>query len=123
MFVEALELAQSSSPKRTMYTRVVLIALAAFVILKTVWFFRWGLWENRILVDFDAFYIVAKRVWLGDVDQAYDVKKIAKMELEATRGVLKFLPWTYPPQFNLLLAPLAVFPLGIAYFLFITGTL
>jgi len=34
-----------------------------------------------------------------------------------------FQPWTYPPQFDLLVAPLALMPLGLAYSVFMIGTL
>jgi hypothetical protein len=33
-----------------------------------------------------------------------------------------FLPWTYPPPFNLVLAPLGLLPLGVAYVLFVGAT-
>ncbi|WP_445222499.1 glycosyltransferase 87 family protein [Bradyrhizobium sp. Pa8] len=33
------------------------------------------------------------------------------------------MPWTYPPQFDLLVAPFALLPAGVAYLLFVTATL
>src|SRR5262249_16962360 len=36
---------------------------------------------------------------------------------------INFMPWTYPPQFDLLLAPFAFLPVGVAYLLFTAATL
>jgi len=123
MFVTTLELAQSSAPKRTMYLRIIFAALAALLILKTRWFSRLWLSEPRPLVDFDAFHIAAQRVWLGDIDQVYRFEKLAQMQKEIANGDFNFLPFAYPPQFDLLVAPLAFLPVGTAYFLFMAATL
>ncbi|WP_063621729.1 glycosyltransferase family 87 protein [Bradyrhizobium sp. Ec3.3] len=122
MFAKTLELAQSSEAKRTMYTRLVLGAVTIGVLAKTIWFARIGPLQQRGLVDFDDFHIVAQRVWLGDVHQAYQLDKLFQMQREMF-GATNFLPWTYPPQFNVLIAPLALLPIGLAYFLFTAATL
>jgi hypothetical protein len=123
MFARTLETIQSSGPKQAAYTRWILAILAICVALKTLWFSRLGIGHGRVLVDFDAFHIIAERVWLGDVDQAYQFAKLVDMQREASGGITSFMPWTYPPQFSLLLAPLAFVPTGVAYFLFIASTL
>ena len=123
MFAKTLETIQSSGQKQALYTRWILAILAICVVLKTLWFSRLGIWHSRNLVDFDAFYLIAKRVWLGDVGQAYQFAKLINMQSEVSGGVGSFMPWTYPPQFSLLLAPLALIPTGAAYFLFIASTL
>jgi len=76
---------------------------------------------SHILFDFDPFYIAARRVWLGDFHLIYQFKAFGKMlaEIDPTA----FMPWTYPPQFALLLAPLAFLPSWAAYLLFIVATL
>ncbi|WFU38813.1 glycosyltransferase family 87 protein [Bradyrhizobium sp. CB82] len=89
----------------------------------TGWFSRWGAWRDRGLLDFDAFYIVAQRVWLGDPAQAYRFDRLVQMQMDASGGKFSFMPWTYPPQFDLLVAPLALVPVGTAYFLFSAATL
>ena len=38
-------------------------------------------------------------------------------------GVFSFLPWTYPPQYDLLTAPFSFLPRGLAYLTFATATL
>jgi len=123
MLARTLELAQSSDTKRAMYTRLTLIALSIVLVLKVCWFSRLGLGENRELVDFDAFYIAAQRIWLGDIDQAYQVLKLAEMQRQANPGARIFLPWAYPPQFDLVVAPLAFLPVGLAYLAFTATTL
>ncbi|MBI5265146.1 MAG: DUF2029 domain-containing protein [Bradyrhizobium sp.] len=122
MFAKTLETIESSAPKRALYARVILAALAIGLVLRTIWFARWGMGHDRGLVDFDAFYIVAQRVWLGDVDQVYQFLKLFDMQREAGGGD-SFMPWTYPPQFDLLLAPFALVPASVAYFLFTGATL
>ncbi len=102
---------------------MVIAVLAIGIALKAIWFARWGVGHDRNLVDFDAFYIIAQRVWLGDADQAYQFAKLIDMQREASGGNGSFMPWTYPPQFSLLLAPLALIPTGVAYLLFTAATL
>lgn len=123
MLAETLEQVQFSPSKRTTYVRFVLAALAAIVVFKTFWFERWGGWAARELADFDAFHIVAQRVWRGDLDQVYHFEALLKMQMEAAGGMTGFMPWTYPPQYALLLAPFAFLPVGIGYLLFTTATL
>jgi len=123
MLADTLEQVQFSPSKRATYVRLVLTALVAIVAFKTFWFARWGGWIDRELVDFDAFHIVAQRVWRGDLDQVYHFAALLKMQLEAAGGATGFMPWTYPPQYALLLAPLAFPPVGLAYLLFTAATL
>lgn len=123
MFAETLEAVQSSPSKRTAYVRFVLAALAAIAVFKTFWFARLGGSAGRELADFDAFHIVAQHVWRGDLDQVYHFDALLKMQMEAAGGATGFMPWTYPPQYDLLVAPLAFLPVGAGYLLFTAVTL
>ena len=123
MFAETLEQVQFSPTKRAMYVRFALVALAAILLFKTFWFARFGAWAQRELADFDAFHIVAQRVWLGDLDKVYHFETLIKLQAEASGGTTSFMPWTYPPQFDLLLAPFALLPVGLAYLVFTAVTL
>lgn len=123
MFSATLEAIHSTASKRTAYTRGILAVLAITVIAKAVWFSRLGFGYGRQLVDFDAFYITALQVWQGSLDQAYDFIKLVDMQRAASGGHDGFMPWTYPPQFSLLVAPLALIPVGIGYLLFTASTL
>jgi hypothetical protein len=123
MIAKSLETIPSSIAKSTTYARCIFAALTLGVVYKTAWFSRWGAWQQRNIVDFDAFHIIAQRVWLGDVDQAYQFEKLVNMQREASGGTDSFMPWTYPPQFDLFVAPLAFLPNGLAYFIFTATTL
>lgn len=123
MLTETLEQVQSSPSKRTMYVRFVLAALAVMISFKTLRFGRWGTWQVRELIDFDAFYIVAQQVWHHDLELVYRFESLARLQAEAFSGATRFMPWTYPPQFDLLLAPFALLPEGLAYLLFTVATL
>ncbi|MBR0778256.1 DUF2029 domain-containing protein [Bradyrhizobium diazoefficiens] len=123
MFAETLETVQSSPSKRTTYVRFVLATLAVMVLFKTFRFGRWTGWQVRELSDFDAFYIVAQQIWRGQLDLVYRFETLVKLQAEAFHGATSFMPWTYPPQFDLLVAPFALLPAGIAYLLFVTATL
>ncbi|QIO36549.1 glycosyltransferase family 87 protein [Bradyrhizobium sp. 1(2017)] len=123
MLAETLEAVQSSPSRRTAYVRFVLVALAAITLFKTFWFARWGGWTDRELADFDAFHIVAQHVWRGDLVQVYHFESLLKMQMEAAGGATGFMPWTYPPQYDLLVAPFAFLPVGVGYLLFTAGTL
>jgi hypothetical protein len=68
----------------------------------------------RTFADFDAFYLAGRLVWRGEIEQAYDFAKLTRAQ-EAFFGAPRFLPWTYPPQFNLVVAPFALLPFGLAY--------
>ncbi|WP_114188358.1 glycosyltransferase family 87 protein [Microvirga aerophila] len=123
MIAKTLEPSQSSPSRSNRYTRTILLLLAAVLAMKTVWFWDLGgALHPREIVDFDTFYIVAEMVWRGEIEQAYSFATMSQAQ-EAFGGKQSFMPWTYPPQFNLLVAPLAFLPLGLAYSCFTAGTL
>lgn len=123
MLANTLETIESSAPKRAVYTRALVATLTICVAFKAIWFARLGFGQHRELVDFDAFHIIARHVWLGDADLAYQFEKLVDMQKEASGGSDSVMPWTYPPQFDLLLAPFGLIPTGVAYLLFVAGTL
>ncbi|MDN5003416.1 glycosyltransferase family 87 protein [Bradyrhizobium sp. GCM10027634] len=123
MLTATLEQVQASPRKRTIYVCVILTLLAAILGFKTFRFFEGGLWYGGQTADFAAFHIVAQRIWLGDVDLTYQFASFTKMQMAAAGGTTGVMPWTYPPQFDLLLAPLAFLPGWAAYLLFTTLTL
>ncbi|PWE28034.1 hypothetical protein C4N9_14430 [Pararhodobacter marinus] len=92
-------------------------------------FFYFAIWQSAlmlpdlgsegVLVDFDAFYIVGGLVAEGRAVEAYDLSVMAGIQRGLT-GQEGFMPWTYPPQFDLLVAALPLLPRGIAYAL-VTG--
>lgn len=72
--------------------------------------------ENTV-VDFDAFYIVSQFILEGRLAEAYDPAVMMDRQTELA-GHPIFMPWTYPPPFNLVIAPLSFAPRGVAYGLF-----
>jgi len=73
-------------------------------------------------VDFDAFYIVGQLYWSGQITEAYDTVAMAARQ-RALVGHDGFMPWTYPPQFDLIALTLPALPRGLAYALFTGITL
>lgn len=69
-------------------------------------------------VDFDAFYLSGRMVWSGTIAKAYAMSTMFAAEM-AEGGTTPHLPWTYPPQYNLLTALLVLLPKGLAYLAFI----
>lgn len=79
---------------------------------------RIAIWpEPRPLIDFDAFHTVGSMILRGDVVSAYDAQLLLS-EMEAISNSSSFMPWTYPPQFDLIVALLAMFPYVVAIGLF-----
>lgn len=69
-------------------------------------------------VDFDAFHLVGRMVWGGALDQAYSIPGMLRAE-SADAGFATQLPWTYPPQFDLIVAPIALLNKGVAYLIMV----
>ena len=74
-----------------------------------------------VVVDFDAFYIAGQMVWAGDVAQAYSAKFMAAAQNRLSNMPI-FMPWTYPPFFDLLVAAFPLASRGVSYVLFISST-
>lgn len=123
MLTRTLERIQASPARRAAYGGAILLMLAVMLVLKALRFKESGFWYGSQAPDFAAFHIVAQRVWHGDVELTYQFAAFMKMQLEASGGTNGFMPWTYPPQFDLLIAPLAFLPGWAAYALFTTVTL
>ncbi|OKO72769.1 hypothetical protein AC629_37600 [Bradyrhizobium sp. NAS80.1] len=124
MLAAALEQIQDfAPPRRAAYVRIMVAGFAAIVLFKAFRFFEHGFWQAGQATDFAAFYIAAQRVWLGDVNLTYQFQLFMKMQAEVSAGATSFMPWTYPPQFSLLLSPLALLPGWVAYLLFMALTL
>lgn len=100
--------------------RMLLMSLAAVMLSKALRYA--GLLPAQDITDFDAFHIAGRMVWRGDIAQAYHLPALLEVQ-QALTGDQAFLPWTYPPPFNLVVAALAPLPIGLAYLLFVGATL
>ncbi|KQQ12190.1 hypothetical protein ASF53_15410 [Methylobacterium sp. Leaf123] len=100
--------------------RMLLLSLAALMLSKGLRYA--GLLPAQDITDFDAFHIAGRMVWRGDIAQAYHLPALLEAQ-RALTGDQAFLPWTYPPPFNLVVALLAPLPISLAYLLFVGSTL
>jgi hypothetical protein len=73
---------------------------------------------GKTMTDFDAFYVAGLMYWEGRLNEAYHFARLYEAQRRFT-GVNSFMPWTYPPPFNLVTAALASLPVGLAYLAFI----
>jgi hypothetical protein len=73
--------------------------------------------EERILTDFDAFYLSGRMFWDGTIDKAYNYKEFFEAQ-KKLYDASSFMPWSYPPQFDLITAGLSTLPIGLAYLVF-----
>jgi hypothetical protein len=122
-FVEAVEIAQSSPAKRASYSRVIYIVIGLMLAYSSLEYAFVALGPSgRPFIDFDAFHLAGQLVWRGEINKAYSFASMAPLE-RSLSGRDDFLPWTYPPQFDLVVALLALLPLGLAYVVFTAGTL
>lgn len=76
---------------------------------------------GSIVIDFDAFYIAGQMVWNGSVADAYDAEVMTAAQSQYS-DIKIFMPWTYPPAFNLLVALFPLASRGIAYLVFTGST-
>jgi len=67
------------------------------------------------------FYIVGQMAWQGDLAEAYNFVTMREAQQQFS-GTDSFMPWTYPPQFDLIVAALPLLPRGLSYGLFIALT-
>ena len=122
-FVEMIECTRVLTTKRTVYLRVILVLLVLELIPTTLELsgikLRAGPHE---LFDFEGFYLAGQLVWRGTIEQAYHFLTLHELQ-KTLYDTVSFQPWTYPPQFDLVVAPLALLPLGWAYGVFTAGTL
>ena len=100
---------------------VLIVALMLFTIGATVVEIPY-LGANGAMVDFDAFYIVSQMIAEGRLTEAYDPAVMMERQSELA-GKKIFMPWTYPPPFDLVVAPFALAPRGVSYAVFMLVTL
>ncbi|MGH6999344.1 MAG: glycosyltransferase family 87 protein, partial [Phenylobacterium sp.] len=73
--------------------------------------------KQKVLTDFDAFYIAGRLALEGRVSEAYHAVSMVAAQMEMT-GTVSFMPWTYPPPFTLAMEGFATLPIGAAFLVF-----
>lgn len=106
------------------YLGAAALTLLAFLWGFTVLAFGWPdlLALGPVMQDFHAFHVTGGMVWDGAAAQAYDADALRPVQAAAT-GTDRFMPWTYPPHFNLIAAALALLPDWAGYALYSGGGL
>jgi hypothetical protein len=89
-----------------------------FVLLRSLQYAGPGL----VISDFDCFYIVARLFADGRIVDAYDLALFTKAQAGLLGGLRSFA-WTYPPPFNMVIAPLAWMPRALGFLIFMGLTL
>jgi hypothetical protein len=122
-FVEMIECTRTSAAKREAYFRAILLILVLVLVPTTAEIagvqLRTGPHE---LFDFEGFYLAGQLVWRGAIEQAYHLVTLWQLQ-QSVYNTTSAQPWTYPPQFDLVVALFALVPPGLAYSIFIIGTL
>jgi alpha-1,2-mannosyltransferase len=72
--------------------------------------------------DFVAFYAASKLALEGDPSGIYAIAKLHPLEKAVIGAEVGLRPWHYPPSFLIMVFPLALFPYGAAFALWILPT-
>jgi len=100
----------------------LIVGLIAAIALINAWLFAHPQWERiRGITDFQDFYVAGKLVLSGQARCAYEWPCLRHGQL-AEFGRWEFMPWSYPPQFTVLVAGLAVLPHAVAFLVFSLGS-
>lgn len=104
------------------------ITVIILCVCASIWYQIWTaipvLGARGMMNDFDAFYLAGKFFQEGRLADAYDVGIMQKTQQELS-GRLGFMPWTYPPTFDLVTSVLPYGTRGNSYavFVFLTAGL
>ncbi|MGZ3370216.1 MAG: glycosyltransferase family 87 protein [Caulobacteraceae bacterium] len=74
--------------------------------------------HRPFIFDFHTFMIAGRLAWNGRLAEAYDVMTMIGLQQQAG-GQKVFMPWSYPPLFGLVMAPLSQIPILPAFCLFV----
>ena len=72
--------------------------------------------------DFIAFYAAAKQAAAGGAADVYDIAKLHALEVALLGADAGVYPWSYPPPYLLVVAPLALLPFVPALWTWLIGT-
>lgn len=78
--------------------------------------------SQRILNDYDDFYVVGRLHREGEILRAYDNDYLLAAQQRFT-GAQTFMPWAYPPQLTALVPLLPMLGMGWSFLIFMSGTL
>ena len=99
----------------------VILFLMAALVQSIAHFFGLIAPPGAVLLDFDVFYVAGRMVWEGTAGEAYSTEAMAEAQRQFS-GADDFMPWGYPPQFDLVAAGLALMPHAVSFTVFILLT-
>lgn len=96
---------------------LTLVALLAAIAFSAFGVERLPGMSGTVSSDFELFHAVARLTLDGRLAEAYDYKAFHAAQGDLG-GPVHQMTWTYPPPFDLVLAPLGALPSGAAYLVF-----
>jgi hypothetical protein len=75
------------------------------------------------LLDFDIFHLVSTMIAEGNLKAAYSEDTFMQRQAEVLGFTGYPMLWSYPPFFNLVVAPLSLLPIALSYVFFMVVTL
>lgn len=115
-----------AEPRASILETSPIMAICIVLVCIAIWIkFALGvphLGAEGMMTDFDAFYIAGQFFWEGRMADAYDVA-IMQARQSSVVGRDIFMPWTYPPTFDLFVILFPLAERGTSYALFTGLTL
>ncbi len=106
-------------PLRAGSIRIVIAMIAVLIVMTAA---QIGLpdmlGQPAAFVDFNVFHLAGQMALDGSLSAAYHTADFAPIQA-AQPGYTAYMPYTYPPQFNLLAAGLGLMPTALAYLAFV----
>ncbi len=100
---------------------LTLLALGAAVVFSALGVQRLPGMSGTVFRDFDLFHSVARLTLEGRLSDVYDFETFREAQSDLG-GPVHQMTWTYPPPFDLVLAPLGRMGLDVAYLVFTVST-
>lgn len=99
---------------------LAIIVISAYLVAAVVWVVRSdGMLDpggKPLGYDFVTFWAASKMALNGDFLAIYDKAQFFALQREIAPGTKSLFLWNYPPQFVLVVMPLALAPYGVAFF-------
>lgn len=103
-----------------MLAAIFVILMMGYVALEFAFPIRF---DKQGLLDFDIFHLVSIMMAEGNLTAAYSEDSFMQRQSEVLGFTGYPMLWSYPPFFNLVVAPLSVLPIALSYFCFMVVTL
>ncbi len=102
------------------FLAAIIAALIGYVALEFAFPLTFG---KDNLLDFDIFHLVSTMIAEGNLQAAYAMETFLPRQAEMPGYSVGTMLWSYPPFFDLVVAPLSLLPIASSYVLFMVLTL